>query len=82
MGPTVIHDWFLAGLMRHTSFWLKQRNSNALNGTFIVSKKKISVPMHWEYGVLERDLKSDNWQVIGEVQWKNNQFEYEGQKVE
>jgi predicted DCC family thiol-disulfide oxidoreductase YuxK len=73
---------FVRGIERYTAFWLKQNVSGNLNGHFVLYRKSMTVPDHWENDALRRDLENNQWEMIGVADWRDNTFYCDFQKFD
>jgi hypothetical protein len=73
---------FVRGIERYTAFWLKQNVSGNLNGHFVLYRKSMTVPDHWENDALRRDLENNKWEMIGVADWRDNTFYCDFQKFD
>ncbi len=82
LNSDVNHEKLIQGLKRYTAYWLKTKNRGSLNGHFEVFHKPMTVPDYWEKDALVTDLQNNNWKKVGEVDWINNVFEDNVQKID
>lgn len=82
LNSTVDSTHFVKGIQRYTAFWLKKNFRGPLDGHFMLYHKSMEVPETWEFGVLDRDLKNNQWRLIGTANWKKNQFDCSFEKFD
>jgi predicted DCC family thiol-disulfide oxidoreductase YuxK len=66
--PHIKHKRLDKALMQLTAFWGTQEGLDVLNTEFILKMKEVRVPMDWEPGLRDDNLRQP-WRDIGTIRW-------------